>query len=435
MDKLSFYQDLYSGNLRILRHIGSHVQSTEDGHSLLYILNGISRYTPEERFSLLQQEENKIAHILHIPEKVSILRTEYSLPVPTHKKSSYVFEGYGINPQQEHSSLIEQWSNSSQTDVCQIPPSVSRYWLSKDTFRQEVKEVYTDDALPYGERLSGYSQAQVLNSIISQLQKYDELILKKPGAGGGGNLCLSSDMAIINIADKVTDFTTEKPEWLILEEWVNWKYSYCVSFFVVNQDTYFWLEMCQQILNTSQFIGSHSLDVLHPEDKKVIIDYLSPLVKRMADTGVRGFVGIDIILHSSHDSGCTLPHSQLQVSFIETNPRLNGHNQNRLFMSYLALRDGLHPEEVQDMRVSVSQTWKQQFSTKEEVVQAVKMLCHGKAQEVSSKPLTPHQVYFYLDCCYTWNSIYDAIIFFGYGNVQDQIRSLYILLQAQQIIL
>ena len=257
------------------------------------------------------------------------------------------FEGFAFDEETEGCCHLNPLR---QLNIILSEPGSSNKWADKGYFRLKVSEKYGHKAIPLGKRWSKLDVKDIIRFMHEVFERgHEKVILKAPGAGGIGNTIV--DRKSIKDSFWVDNLPVDQP--IIAEAYVTWITSPCTSFFCWKGEVVF-MEMCEQILKpkTAGFIGGKSFGFLSTADMIALSELQRPIAEEAHKEGINGFLGIDTILREPLEGDrLILPDSGLAVLFIEMNPRLNGHNQERCAVYRIAKRQGLDPNTVAHLRV------------------------------------------------------------------------------------
>ena len=289
-------------------------------------------------------------------------------------------------------------------------------WNDKPYFRRRVVGILGADAVPQGKVFDRGDAAGILTYVKHLFAEAERrVIVKLNGAGGHGNLLLEPDDDHPN---RLGDFLKSPPDhesrWAVVEAWRPWERTYCCSFFITdNRIPPIPLEICEQLFSqeANLSLGRRSFTDISSKDLRIIQDFLMPVLRAMQNDGIRGFAAIDVILAKPTASDMqVLPDCGLAVLLIEANARINGHNQERLFVESLARRDGLDIDEVQYLRVS-----NPPIESAADRAGSQNFFAHyleGYAEPLTAQPMRQGVVYFMLDDNHgRTTSQYDAVLF------------------------
>jgi hypothetical protein len=265
----------------------------------------------------------------------------------TGRYTTLLFEGYIADSANEHAPMAEAIdAEFSALGVTVIRPSgpVSDTWNNKTRFVNYVRELYGPEATPPGEVLPVAPTKDVVAMAQARIERTGRAILKVTGFAGFGNLVVSrADVEDGSLDSKVAAFLERRPDVneVRVEDWVAWNRTLCSSFFIDETGEPVPMEVCSQLLTKNTgFLGGSSHTGLGLEDRQVLQQMLMPFIKKVAADGMRGFLAVDVILSdpSGRPGELRLPVSGQAVRLVEANLRINGHNQDRLFVAQLAAR-------------------------------------------------------------------------------------------------
>lgn len=357
--------------------------------------------------------------------------------------NTLVSEGYAMNSQGEGAELdyrlVRDTLRRGGTHTNQAVYAggiVCDTWNNKATFRARTIGIHGEHSVPMGTSFEQPNIEKVKAWLSSVFDGGDEkAVLKIIGAAGMGNLIVSrdemDDAAIANIISRANG------SWMIGEAWRPWEKSFCVSFFAPDDTaTPVHMTVCGQVLTKSGgFIGGKSFDTLAKRDQAALGAICSPIAIAMRDDGMRGFMGFDVILCEPRKGDRNiLPDCGLAVVFIETNARLNGHNQEMLGLDLLARRDSVDRETLIHMRV-------RNRPVTGAVDRAASKRLFAERLEGIAKPLTTRKMvegeaYFFLDVnCGSTPSAHDAVMFVGTEESAPRIMTAFEKLQGEGLLL
>lgn len=344
----------------------------ERGHSFLYASgNAVVRNTsPDEvvaREAMAFQAEMRDA--LAPPGPTSILPADGEPETVTaavrqlQSAGNYktmLFEGYVADSASEQAPLVEALAAEfSARGVTVLRPSgpVSDRWNNKTRFVDYVREWYGPEATPPGDVLPVAPAKDVVAAAQARMEQTGRAILKVTGFAGFGNLVVSrADVADGSLAAKVTAFLDSRPDVdeVRVEGWVTWNRTLCASFFIDESGEPIPLEVCSQLLTRNTgFLGGSSHTGLSLEDRQALQQLAMPFIQQAAAAGMRAFLAVDVILSdpAGRPGELQLPVSGQAVRFVEANLRINGHNQDRLFIAQLAARHQRDVDRLQHFKV------------------------------------------------------------------------------------
>lgn len=336
-----------------------------------------------------------------------------------------VFEGYAIDPKEEGVDLVNALAAhfAGKLEVINPPASVVAHWNDKPTFRRNVVDEFGEKAIPWGTRVENLVDDQLVAAMLRarQMSPVRRAILKIGGAGGLGNVILEAHDDETAAYDRV-ELLKKTPVWrfakdALAEAWVPWEETLCCSFFVTNEKLVIPMEMCSQVISakTAGFMGGTSHIAVNRTEQEEIREVLLSVVRRMALEGMRGFLAMDVIISKEH-GGLPLSSGRC-VRLIEANMRVNGHNQERMFVWRVARRDGIAPDSVAHMRLGAYASGKQDMNSAHA---AFDVALRGKAISFTvastESPIRRGFVYYVVMDNHGGDpSLYDAVLLFGHG--------------------
>lgn len=276
--------------------------------------------------------------------------------------STLLFEGYVADSANEHAPMVESLAHEfTARGLIVLRPSgpVSDTWNNKTRFVNHMRALYGSEATPPGEVLPVAPVAEVTARAKSRVKIAGRAILKVTGFGGLGNLVVShQDVDTGAIDSKIATFIDSRPDVseVRIEDWVNWNRTLCASFFIDERGESIPLEVCSQLLSRNTgFLGGSSHTGLALADRQALQDLSMPFVQKVAADGMRAFLAVDVILSdpSGRPGELLLPVCGQAVRFVEANLRINGHNQDRLFVAQLAARHGRDVDRLDHLKVGV----------------------------------------------------------------------------------
>jgi hypothetical protein len=376
----------------------------ERGHSFIYAAsNAVVRHRPHDsdiyRAAAGFQDEMRACLAPAGPASVMPADGSYNTIIAAakelHARGHYktmLFEGYLADSAREHAALFEALDAEFSTHgVIVIRPArhVADTWNNKTKFVDYVRDAYGPSATVPGEVLP----VAPIEAIVAKANEYLELsgqaILKIAGMGGFGNLMVTrADAAEGSVAQQLSAFLQRRPEVdeVRVESWVTWNQTLCCSFFIDENGDPIPLDVCGQILSraTAGFMGSYSHIDLSLDDRQALQDIVKPFMSMVAADGMRGFLGVDMIL--SEPSGLPdelrLPVSQQAVRLVEANMRINGHNQDRLCVAQIAARHQRDADRIHHLKVGANPV---RARDRSEAIRLVAAALDGVAA-----PLAPH---------------------------------------------
>jgi hypothetical protein len=276
--------------------------------------------------------------------------------------STLLFEGYVADSAKEHAPMVESLAQEfTARGLTVLRPSgpVSDIWNNKTYFVNHIREFYGPEATPPGDVLPVAPATAVIASAKARLKAAGRVVLKVTGFGGFGNLVVSkADDDTGAIDAKIRAFLDDRPDVseVRVEDWVGWNQTLCASFFIDENGEPVPLEVCSQLLTKdTRFLGGSSHTGLALADRQALQDLSMPFVNKVAADGMRAFMAVDVILsnRSGRPGELLLPVSGQAVRFVEANLRINGHNQDRLFIAQLAARHGRDLDRLEHLKVGV----------------------------------------------------------------------------------
>gem|GEM_PF-5723413 len=305
-------------------------------------------------------------------------------------------------------------------------------WNNKPYFRTRVADIIGAGALVPGTCFARQQRNQLVRHLTAEFERgISQLIVKVSSAGGWGNLILRPSQWTADPAQLdafLSQSSSAKGDWILVEHWRPWSATYCVSFFIDGRGKTLPVEVCEQLLTRQSggCIGSKSFLALSMKDKQVMVDFCCLLVEAMAIDGVRGFIGIDtIVCEPLPGDTHYLPDSGQTAIAIEANIRINSHNQDCWFLAHLARREGLHRRDFIHMAIKVSLPLT--IACRQDAIALFSHQLEGLALPLSANSLTAKNVYFFLSECYgggCYPSRYNRIILLGFANPIAQHRIL-----------
>lgn len=424
---------------------------TENGHTWLYRPFGtIARRVGPNR-NVLEQMRDEFLELYGVTNAPASIMPEQdstaeacigmvddlfaSMPAAT----TFISEGYAMDSAKEGKDfdyrLVRESIRLGKKTIC-AGGTVCDKWNNKATFREQTIAIHGQNSVPMG---TAFEQPNVstarawLASVFDE--GYDKAVLKITGAAGMGNLIVNrneiDDAAIADIIARADG------SWVIGEAWRPWVKSFCVSFFAPDDVSLpVHMTVCGQMLTKGGgFIGGKSFDTVSKRDQEALAAIVRPIAITMRDDGMRGFMGFDVILCIPRkEDRNILPDCGLSVVFIETNARLNGHNQEMLALDLVARRDGINRENLVHMRVrntpvkgaeDRAASWR--FFTER---------LHGIAKPLTGRKLVEGEVNFLLDVnCGATPSPHDAIMFLGKEESAPQIMTAFERLLGEGLLL
>ena len=261
-------------------------------------------------------------------------------------------EGYRVNPTHEGSDTVERVRLQLGARLIATPPDTWSRWGQKAAFRRRAQVLLGSCAVAPGHehQIDSSSADRDITSLINQNGSRRSRVVKVPGTGGGGNLMFPAGVeAGLDEVSSLLRATTPGHE-VVIEEWLEWDSSLCVSYLVQPGCAPMLVAVAEQVVNRrrAQFIGANSHTALPASDLAAVVATTGILVEAMAADGVLGVAAIDVIVGDGQrwgESGVLLP-SGGRMCVIECNPRLNRHNRVGMLVERLARiwgiqRDGL----------------------------------------------------------------------------------------------
>ena len=404
-----------------------------EGHEMLYVpVNAVCRPAPQGRAPEAEQILHELCALFSENQPPSVIPPTDGLveavnhQVQAIKPSLVIFEGYVLDPEHECVSTLQRVEQQLQQEGYETlfaDPEEWKRWHDKRHVRKVIRGLYGNGALPYGQEWKHPYPEEVKQFAEEQLLHGRQAIIKIPGGGGSGLLKIQSSSDLTEIEE----FLAESPEWVVAEQWRPWKFSPCTSFF-----NGVYMEMCDQILHShGGFIGATSIISLTDSDQRMLITFQQRLALTMFSQGMHGFVGIDTVLCPFQEGDAlVLPDSGLSVLFVEVNPRVNGHNQERLFVSRLAKREGIHPDCIDHIRVLNTD---QHFAHRNEAWKWFTSVLQGYATPLTRRSLCRGEAYFMLDGNTGQGTSYDGVMFVGI-NARDKLQQACQFLQHKDIL-
>jgi hypothetical protein len=277
-------------------------------------------------------------------------------------------------------------------------PDAVETWNNKVAFRERAASILGPSSIPPGLQFDREEEREILAAVEELFARgAPRVIVKQNGAGGIGNCILSSVDELSKVAPFLAKPIDESATWVSVEVMVPTTTSLCNSSFLTDTSVTP-VGLCEQILSeeTKGFLGSKSFLSIEPRDSQAIVQTLLPLFEAMRLDGIRGFAAVDVIISPASEAPreLRLPSgSALRV--IETNARVNGHNQELLAASLVAQREGLSVDDIVHLRTtnppiagstSVAQS-----------VEAIRTALEGLAVPLTRDPLLPRDVQFIVD--------------------------------------
>lgn len=278
--------------------------------------------------------------------------------------TTILFEGYIADSRREHAAAHEALDaafTARGATVLRPDPGTADRWNSKPRFTAFMRSLYGEHATPPGTSIASPSIAESVPLVIAAVRRFaafsGKAIVKVPGLGGLGNLIV--DAGDHDADARVTEFLSRASQaWPVLvESWYPWRHTLGCTFFAAEDGTVIPLEVCaQSVANaTGGFLGGTSITGLSGADRAELQRLIAPFAARVTAEGMRGFFGVDVILSDprpAHDE-CRLPDCDLAVRFVESNMRVNGQNQDRLFAAQVADCHGRDMDDIDHLKVAV----------------------------------------------------------------------------------
>lgn len=402
---------------------------TENGHTWLYRpSNTITRRVGPNRnvLELMRDEFLELYGITNAPASImpeqdstaeACVGMVNDLFAAMPAATTFISEGYAMDSAKEGKDFDYRLVRESVRlgkDTIYAGGMVCDMWNNKAHFRSQTIAIHGQNAVPIGTSFDTPSVATAKAWLTDVFDAgYEKAVLKITGAAGMGNLIVNrnaiDDDAVANVISRANG------SWMIGEGWRPWKKSFCVSFFAPDDASLpVHMTVCGQMLTKGGgFIGGKSFDTVSTRDQEALAAIVRPVAIQMRNDGMRGFMGFDVILCTPRaDDRNILPDCGLAVVFIETNARLNGHNQEMLALDLVARRDGINRENLIHMRVrnrpvegtaNRAASWR--FFTDR---------LQGIAKPLTSHKLVEGEANFLLDVnCGSTPSPHDAIMFLG----------------------
>jgi hypothetical protein len=347
----------------------------------------------------------------------------------TGRFKSLLFEGYVANSAREHAPFFEALDaefSALGAIVLRANGAVCDRFNDKTRFTDYMKALHGAESIAPGATVPVTPLDGVVAETRAQLGLSGRAILKVAGMGGSGNLIVSSDEGDARIEERITSFLAEQShaKTVRVEAWQPWRASVCCSFFITETADVVPMEMCAQVLSaaTAGFLGSSSHTPLTLKDRVALQDMMLPFVRDVAADGMRGFLGIDVILSdaSGRPGECLLPDTGLAVRFVETNMRVNSHNQDRLFIARFAACHGLEFDRMDHMKVGV----RVDAPSRAAALPLIDRALAGVATPLGPGFQHGHLYYLVIECHGAERaSRNDCVLFFGEGISADTFAS------------
>lgn len=370
-------ETLYSRLLNRTLLVRTPTRFGERGHSFLYASSNAVVRSPSPDEEVRREAaafQAEMRAVLATPGPESIVPVEgtpeaFSAAIQQlHEAGHYstlLFEGYVADSTREHAPMVESLAQEfTSRGLIVLRPSgpVSDTWNNKTRFVNHMRERYGPEATPPGDVLPVEPADEVIARTRARLKLAGRVILKVTGFGGFGNLVVSQaddDSGAIDF--KVRAFLDSRPDVseVRVEDWVSWNQTLCASFFIDEKGKPTPLEVCSQLLTKNTgFLGGSSHTGLALDDRQAIQNLSLPFVNMVAADGMRAFMAVDVILSnpSGRPGELLLPASGQAVRFVEANLRINGHNQDRLFIAQLAARHSRDLDRLDHFKVGVRPT-------------------------------------------------------------------------------
>ena len=367
-------QALYSRLLNQTLLVRTPTRFGERGHSFLYACGNAVVRTPSpdeeiERGAVAFRTEMRSVLAPPGPESIipkdgatDTFKAAIDQMCEAGHYSTLLFEGYVADSAKEHAPMVESLAQEfSARGLTVLRPSgrVSDIWNNKTHFVNHMREFYGPEATPPGDVLPVAPAAEVIARVKARLRVAGRVVLKVTGFGGFGNLIVSQgDDDASAIDAKIRAFLDGRPDVseVRVEDWVSWNRTLCASFFIDENGRPVPLEVCSQLLTkTTRFLGGSSHTGLPLADRQALQDLSMPFVNKVAADGMRAFMAVDVILSnpSGRPGELLLPVTGQAVRFVEANLRINGHNQDRLFVAQLAARHGRDLDRLEHLKAGV----------------------------------------------------------------------------------
>ncbi len=424
---------------------------TENGHTWLYRPHAtLARRCTVESRPQLEAMRNEFLVLYNIGDMPAIIPSADTSPeqcadlleimFERSKASTVIFEGYAMNSADEGRpldwQLVRKATRMGKRAIYAGGP-VCDVWNNKHAFRQRVMAIHGVHAVTPGIQFENPSAESVSRWVTEMFGKNEtQVVIKVNGCAGMGNLILTRGQP--NILEAISHFLRSAPKslWVIGEVWRKWEKSCCVSFFAPDDVTLpVHMTVCGQVLTKAGgFIGGKSFDTISPRDQTALGAIVSPVALAMRNYGMRGFMGFDVILCIPRKGDRNiLPDCGLAVVFIETNARLNGHNQEMLALDLLARRDGTKRDALIHMRVC-----NKAVTDAEDRAASWRFFTdrlRGIAKPLTSQKIVEGEAYFLLDVNHgSTPSPHDAVMFLGTEEAAPRIMQAFESLNAEGLL-
>lgn len=297
------------------------------------------RRRSSEWLTIFGEPEGKMAHFRDTPTGI-LSHADYLIM----EGRPILHEGFLVDPLDEGAEQLARLGDATRLPVISSNPAGWLSWGSKPYFRRIVTEVLGAGSIPEGMDV-------VLNSATDLVQAVSlvgagssgALVVKSRGIGGVGNRVISPTCSHgwLGETNRWLDLRGGYPHHIVLERWIPWRLSLCLSFFVESTESFSFLAAAEQKVDTShaKFTGSLSSVTLTDDDMLGTLEWIDPVVRRCAREGIRGVVGFDLIVTSRSLSpgvdGHELPSGD-RALLVECNPRFNRHNRVGVFIERLS---------------------------------------------------------------------------------------------------
>lgn len=279
--------------------------------------------------------------------------------------TTILFEGYIADSRREHAAAHETLDATLAArgaTVLRPDPDTADRWNSKPRFTEFMRSLYGEHATPPGTAIEPPSPSELVPAVIDAVRRFAAFsgtsIVKVPGLGGLGNLIIDANDP--DAERRVTEFLSRSSRaWPVLvESWYPWRQTLGCTFFSAEDGSVVPLEICAQSVAkaTGGFLGGTSITGLSAVDRAELQRLIAPFAARVTVEGMRGFFGVDVILSDPRPEldECRLPECGYAVRFIESNMRVNGQNQDRLFAAQVADCHGLDMDDIDHLKVAVN---------------------------------------------------------------------------------
>lgn len=365
--------DLYRRLLAETLLVRSQTPTGERGHSFVYAATNAvvrDRVDDEDIYREACAFRDQMRACLGLPGPASIVPVNGSAAVvrsavrtmwETGRYKTILFEGYVADSAREHAALFETIDaefSAKGAIVLRANGAVADRWNDKSRFTAFMRSVHGVEATPPGVTVPVSPLDSVVELTRRQLSASGRAILKVAGMGGLGNLIVSSDQAG-TIEQAIAAFLSQRPHAtdVLVESWQPWRRTLGCSFFITETGASVPLEVCAQTVSKASggFLGGTSVTHLSLGDRLALQAQAAPFVERVAADGMRGFLGVDVILSDAGDrpGELRLPDCGLATRFVEANMRVNAQNQDRLFVAQLAARHGRDQDLIDHAKVGV----------------------------------------------------------------------------------